>query len=83
MLLTLMINYAVRLLMYVAKQPERLCIIWELAQACEISEAHLMKVTHQCGPQGCHGPMFSDTSIGDTYPRGHDEHDKQKYAQSI
>ena len=51
MFLTLRINYAVRLLRYVAQQPERLCIIWELAQTCEISEAHLMKATQQRGPQ--------------------------------
>ena len=44
--------YAVRLLMYVAQQPDRLCTISEVAQAYAISEAHLMKVTHQLGLQG-------------------------------
>lgn len=52
MRLTTMTDYALRLLMYVAQQPERLCTISEVAQAYEISEAHLMKVTHQLGQQG-------------------------------
>lgn len=47
-----MTDYALRLLMYVAQQPERLCTISEVAQAYGISEAHLMKVTHQLGLQG-------------------------------
>lgn len=52
MRLTTMTDYALRLLMYVARQPERLCTIAEVAQAYGISEAHLMKVTHQLGLQG-------------------------------
>lgn len=52
MRLTTMTDYALRLLMYVAQQPERLCTIAEIAQAYGISEAHLMKVTHQLGLQG-------------------------------
>ncbi len=52
MRLTTMTDYAVRLLMYVAQRPERLCTIAEVAQAHGISEAHLMKVTHQLGLQG-------------------------------
>jgi len=52
MRLTTMTDYALRLLMYVAQQPERLCTIAEVAQAYDISEAHLMKVTHQLGLQG-------------------------------
>lgn len=52
MRLTKMTDYALRLLMYVAQQPERLCTIAEIAQAHGISEAHLMKVTHQLGLQG-------------------------------
>ena len=52
MRLTLMTDYALRLLMYVAQQPERLCTISEVAQAYKISEAHLMKVTHLLGLQG-------------------------------
>ena len=46
-----------------------------------VSDAELDEATLALAQ--CHGPMFSDTSIGDTYPRGHDEHDKQKDAQSI
>ena len=52
MRLTMMTDYALRLLMYVAQQPERLCTIAEIASAHEISEAHLMKVTHQLAQQG-------------------------------
>lgn len=47
MRLTQMTDYALRLLMYAALQRERLCTIAEVAQAHGISEAHLMKVTHQ------------------------------------
>jgi len=52
MRLTTMTDYALRLLMYVAQRPERLCTIAEVARAHGISEAHLMKVTHQLGLQG-------------------------------
>ena len=52
MRLTTMTDYAMRLLMYVAQRPERLCTISEVAQAYRISEAHLMKITHQLGLTG-------------------------------
>lgn len=52
MRLTTMTDYALRLLMYVAQQPQRLCTISEVAQAYGISEAHLMKITHQLSLQG-------------------------------
>lgn len=52
MRLTTMTDYSLRLLMYVAQRPERLCTIAEVAHAYEISEAHLMKVTHQLGLGG-------------------------------
>ncbi|MDM0116623.1 Rrf2 family transcriptional regulator [Variovorax sp. J22R133] len=52
MRLTAMTDYALRLLMYAAQRPDRLCTIAEIAQAHGISEAHLMKVTHQLGLQG-------------------------------
>jgi Rrf2 family nitric oxide-sensitive transcriptional repressor len=52
MRLTAMTDYALRLLMYVAQRPDRLCTIAEVAQAHAVSEAHLMKVTHQLGRQG-------------------------------
>ncbi len=52
MRLTMMTDYALRLLMYVAQQPGRLCTISEIAQVHEISEAHLMKVTHRLGVEG-------------------------------
>src|SRR5664280_2387495 len=52
MRLTTMTDYSMRLLMYVARHPERLCTIAEVARAYDISEAHLMKVTHQLGLSG-------------------------------
>jgi len=52
MRLTTMSDYALRLLMYVAQQPERLCTISEVAHAYDISEAHLMKITHQLALAG-------------------------------
>ena len=52
MRLTTMTDYALRLLMYAAQRPERLCTIAEVAQVYAISEAHLMKVTHQLGLLG-------------------------------
>ena len=52
MRLTMMTDYAMRLLMYVARHPERLCTIAEVARAYDISEAHLMKITHQLGLNG-------------------------------
>ena len=41
-----------RLLIYLAQQPERLCTIAEVAGSYTISEAHLMKITHQLGLAG-------------------------------
>lgn len=52
MRLTTMTDYALRLLMYVAQQPERLYTISEVARFHDISEAHVMKVTHQLGLLG-------------------------------
>ncbi|MBV61241.1 MAG: Rrf2 family transcriptional regulator [Nevskiales bacterium] len=52
MRLTTMTDYALRQLMYVAQQRDRLCTISEIAQAHNISRAHLMKVTHQLGLAG-------------------------------
>lgn len=52
MRLTAMSDYALRLLMYVGRYPDRLCTIAEIAQAHRLSEAHLMKITHQLGLQG-------------------------------
>ena len=42
-----MTDFAVRLLIYLAQRPERLCTIAEVAGAYAISETHLMKITHQ------------------------------------
>ena len=52
MRLTAMTDYALRLLMHVARQDDRLCTITEVAQRYGISEAHLMKITHQLALAG-------------------------------
>jgi Rrf2 family nitric oxide-sensitive transcriptional repressor len=52
MRLTTMTDYALRLLMYVGQHPDRLCTISEVAGAYGVSEAHLMKITHQLGRAG-------------------------------
>ena len=52
MRLTVYTDYALRLLMYVAQRPDRLCTIAEVAQAYRVSEAHLMKITHHLGRGG-------------------------------
>ena len=52
MRLTTMTDYALRLLMYVGQQGERLCTIAEVARVYGISEAHLMKITHQLALAG-------------------------------
>lgn len=52
MRLTAMTDYSLRLLMHVAQHPERLCTIAEIAQVYGVSEAHLMKITHQLGLAG-------------------------------
>ncbi len=52
MRLTTMTDYAMRLLMHVAQNSDRLCTIAEIAETYGISESHLMKVTHQLGLRG-------------------------------
>ncbi len=52
MRLTTLTDYAMRLLMYVAQRPDRLCTIAEVAKTYDVSEAHMMKVTHQLGLAG-------------------------------
>lgn len=52
MRLTLLTDYAMRLLMYLAQRPDRLCTIAEVAGSYGVSEAHMMKVTHQLGLAG-------------------------------
>jgi Rrf2 family nitric oxide-sensitive transcriptional repressor len=52
MRLTNMTDYALRLLMYLAQRPERLCTIAEIADNYRISQAHMMKITHQLGRAG-------------------------------
>ncbi len=52
MRLTVMTDYAMRLLIYVGRNSERLCTIPEVAQAHGISEAHLRKITNRLGQTG-------------------------------
>lgn len=52
MRLTSLTDYSMRLLIHLAQHPERLCTIAEIAQVYGISEAHLMKITHQLGLAG-------------------------------
>lgn len=52
MRLTTLTDYSMRLLMHVARHPDRLCTIAEIAETYDISAAHLMKVTHQLGLAG-------------------------------
>lgn len=52
MRLTRHTDYAMRVLMYLAAQPDRICTIPEMARAYGISQNHLMKVVHQLGKAG-------------------------------
>lgn len=52
MRLTSLTDFSLRMLMHVAQHPERLCTIAEVARTQNISQTHLMKVTHQLALQG-------------------------------
>ena len=52
MRLTRYIDYSMRVLMYIAAHPDRLCAISEMARAYGISQNLLMKVVHQLGKAG-------------------------------
>ncbi|HEY9279525.1 MAG TPA: Rrf2 family transcriptional regulator [Eoetvoesiella sp.] len=52
MRLTTHTDYAMRLLMYAGRHPDRLCTISEIASAYNISEPHLMKITHRLSQHG-------------------------------
>ena len=52
MRLTQLTDYAMRVLIHLAQQPDRGCTIAEIAARYGVSEAHLMKVTHQLGRAG-------------------------------
>ncbi len=47
-----MTDYSMRLLMYLGEHPDRLCTISEVAQAYDISQPHLMKVTNRLSRAG-------------------------------
>jgi len=52
MRLTMMTDYALRMLIYLGQNRERLCTTAEIAQSYGVSEAHLTKITHQLGLGG-------------------------------
>ncbi|MGH0032586.1 MAG: RrF2 family transcriptional regulator [Myxococcota bacterium] len=52
MQLTRYSDYSLRVLIYLAVRSDRLVTIEEIAQAYDISKAHLMKVVHQMGRAG-------------------------------
>lgn len=52
MKLTLFTDYSMRVLLYLAARPERLCSIAEVAQAYDISQNHLMKVVNELARSG-------------------------------
>lgn len=52
MRLTSLTDYALRVLIYAGSHGERLCTISEIAQAFDISQAHLMKVSQLLAQQG-------------------------------
>ncbi|MDK1493168.1 Rrf2 family transcriptional regulator [Sinorhizobium sp. 7-81] len=77
MRLTVYSDYALRLMMYLGLNDGRLSTIAEIAEAYDISRAHLMKITHELGQKGLirtvrgrHGGMrlgraSSEISVGD------------------
>lgn len=52
MRLTRYTDYAMRVLLYLGAQPEKVCSIGEIARAYGISRNHLMKVAHDLGKAG-------------------------------
>lgn len=52
MRLTRYSDYAMRVLLYLAARPDRLCSIPEIARVYGISQNHLMKVVHDLGKAG-------------------------------
>jgi Rrf2 family transcriptional regulator, nitric oxide-sensitive transcriptional repressor len=52
MRLTRYTDYAMRVLLYLGAQPDKVCSISEIARAYGISQNHLMKVSHQLGKAG-------------------------------
>ncbi|HZX87359.1 MAG TPA: Rrf2 family transcriptional regulator [Reyranella sp.] len=52
MRLTRYTDYAMRVLLYLGAQPEKVCSIGEMARAYGISQNHLMKVAHDLGKAG-------------------------------
>jgi Rrf2 family transcriptional regulator, nitric oxide-sensitive transcriptional repressor len=52
MKLTLFTDYSIRVLLYLAARPDRLCSIPEIARAYGVSQNHLTKVVHELARAG-------------------------------
>jgi Rrf2 family nitric oxide-sensitive transcriptional repressor len=52
MKLTRYTDYALRVLLYLAARPDKICSISEISRAYGISQNHLMKVVHDLGKAG-------------------------------
>ena len=52
MRLTRYTDYAMRVLLYLGAQPDKVCSISEIARVYGISQNHLMKISHQLGKAG-------------------------------
>lgn len=52
MRLTRYTDYAMRVLLYLGAQPDKVCSLSEIARAYGISQNHLMKVAHDLGKAG-------------------------------
>jgi Rrf2 family transcriptional regulator, nitric oxide-sensitive transcriptional repressor len=52
MRLTRYTDYTLRVLIYLAARPDRVCAISEMSQAYGVSQNHLMKVVHELGKAG-------------------------------
>jgi len=67
-------DYSLRLLMYLAAEPQRRATIAEVATAFGISEHHLTKVAHGLGRHGWlanvrgHGGGLASTTAVDAWP---------------
>ena len=68
MRLTVYSDYALRLLMYLAVQTDKLTTIPEVAKAYSISANHLMKVVHQMGQAGYESRNVMPPAVPEGYP---------------
>ena len=72
MRLTRYTDYAMRVLLYLGRQPDRLCSISEIAQAYAISQNHLMKIVNDLVNAGylesVRGTLMSTVEFGSRAP---------------